>query len=149
MLGAWTSTNYASLSCADFPFCQNDHPGMTFYFKQAFNLISPVGINYEGGVLSESIRQTIQMTHRFGALVVTVYLFLFTMCAMPIARQVPALMKILIVLLGLLCVQLCLGMSNVLFQLPLAIAVSHTLCAALLLLCLLTLVVKLSRGSAT
>src|SRR5579864_7025688 len=45
-LGAWTSTNYASLSCPDFPFCMKKTPFAPLYLKTAFNLFSPVGINY-------------------------------------------------------------------------------------------------------
>lgn len=144
-LGAWTSTNYASLSCPDFPFCVNDHPVMPFYFKEAFNLFSPVGINYQGGVLSESIRQTIQMTHRFGALIVTTYLFVFMMIAQKKLRNTPDLMRVLYMMIGLLVVQLSLGMMNVLFKLPLHSAISHTICAALLLLAMLTFIFKLVK----
>jgi cytochrome c oxidase assembly protein subunit 15 len=60
-LGAWTSTNYASLSCPDFPFCMNDHPIMSMHFRAAFTFFSSTTINYEGGVLPESVRQTIQI----------------------------------------------------------------------------------------
>ncbi len=141
MLGAWTSTNYASLSCGDFPFCINDQT-MTWHIKEAFNLFSPVGINYEGGVLSETIRQTIQMVHRVGALILTVYFVMFVAIAIPTLKRRPDLVKILYILLGLLCVQLSLGMSNVIFKLPLATAICHTLVAALLLITLLTFIHK-------
>jgi cytochrome c oxidase assembly protein subunit 15 len=142
MLGAWTSTNYASLSCRDFPFCMNDQ-SITFHFKQAFNFFRNPDINYEGGVLPTVIRQTIQMSHRFGALILTIYLFAFVAYANVKLKQRFDVMKILYLILGLLCVQLSLGISNVLFQLPLLIALSHTIVAVLLLLSLLTLIVKL------
>lgn len=144
-LGAWTSTNYASLSCPDFPFCVNDHPLMPYYFKAAFNLFSPVGVNYQGGVLSDAIRQTIQMTHRFGALVVTTYLFVFMMFAQKKLRGHSDLIRTLYVMIGLLVIQLSLGMMNVLFKLPLHSAISHTLCAALLLITMLTFIFKLLK----
>ena len=142
MLGAWTSTNYASLSCRDFPFCMNDQV-MTFHFKEAFNFFRSPDVNYEGGVLSTAIRQTIQMSHRFGALILTLYLFAFVAIANIQLKQRLDVMKILYLILGLLCVQLSLGISNVLFQLPLLVALSHTVVAVLLLLSLLTLIVKL------
>ncbi len=142
MLGAWTSTNYASLSCPDLPFCMNDEM-MVWHFREAFNFISPVGINYEGGVLPEAIRQTIQMTHRIGALVVTAYLLIFSMVAMLRFKKSFELMKSLYVVLGLLFIQLCIGMSNVILKLPLATAISHNLVAVLLLLAMLTLIYKL------
>jgi cytochrome c oxidase assembly protein subunit 15 len=142
MLGAWTSTNYASLSCPDFPFCVNTQ-STALHFKEAFNLFAPTGINYEGGVLSTTIRQTIQMTHRFGAMIVTLYLFALFLVASVQLKGRPELMKSLYLMLGLLCVQLCLGISNILFKLPLLIAISHTLVAVLLLLSVLTFFVNL------
>jgi len=142
-LGAWTSTNYASLSCLDFPFCMNDQATI-MHFKEAFNIFSPIGINYEGGVLSEAIRQTIQMTHRFGALVFTSYMLIFMVIAMPRLQRLPELMKSLYLILGLLCVQLCIGISNIIFKLPLVTAVGHNLIAAMLLLSVITLIFKLA-----
>jgi len=141
-LGAWTSTNYASLSCPDFPLCMNNQI-QQFHFKEAFTFLSPIGVNYEGGVLSESARQTIQMVHRIGALCVTVYLIILMMVAFPRVQNNVSLLKPLYLLMGLLSIQLCLGMANVLFKLPLITAISHNLTAVLLLLCTLTLVYNL------
>lgn len=138
-LGAWTSTNYASLSCTDFPFCLNDQ-SMTWHFREAFNLFSPVGVNYEGGILPTVVRQTIQMTHRFGALILIVYFILLTAWAGIRLKQHPALLKSLYIVVGLLCLQICLGISNVIFKLPFVSALCHTLFAALLLLALLTFI---------
>lgn len=146
-LGAWTSTNYASLSCPDFPFCTKGH-ALVMQFKDAFNIFAPVGVNYEGGVLPEAVRQTIQMSHRYGALIVTVYLLAYMMISMPKLIRFPELMKSVYVMMGLLCVQLCIGVSNVMFKLPLATALSHTVIAALLLLSVLTLIFKLAKADA-
>ncbi len=147
VLGAWTSTNYASLSCIDFPFCSNDQV-TGWHFKEAFNIFSPVGMNYEGGLLPIMIRQTIQMAHRLGAFTVAVYFILFVAIASVQLKNRPDLLKIIYVMLGLLCVQLCVGISNVTFKLPLMIAMSHTILAALLLVSLITLIFKL-RGAST
>ncbi len=141
-LGAWTSTNYASLSCPDFPFCFNDKI-ITMHFKQAFNIFSPAGVNYEGGVLPTAIRQTIQITHRFGALILTTYILIFTAFVMPKFKKLPELAQSMYLILGLLSLQLCIGISNVIFKLPLITAVSHNLVAALLLLSVITLTFKL------
>jgi cytochrome c oxidase assembly protein subunit 15 len=142
-LGAWTSTNYASLSCPDFPLCVNGQ-SLVFYWKDAFNLISPVGINYEGGVLPEAIRRTIQMAHRFGAMFLAVYLLIFLSMAFQCIKRSLALMKTLYLIMGLVCIQICIGISNVIFKLPLATAVAHNLVAALLLLSVITLVFQLA-----
>lgn len=143
ILGAWTSTNYAALSCPDFPFCLNDQPMLSFHWREAFNPFSPPGLNYEGGVLPEAIRQTIQMTHRLGALIVTLYLFLFMAFTVPVLKKIPPLMQSLYVLLGLLCLQLCIGITNVLFKLPLITAMAHNLIAVLLLMAMTTFLFKL------
>ena len=141
-LGAWTSTNYASLSCPDFPFCMQQQT-LHWSFAEAFRLSAPVGINYAGGTLPETARQTIQMVHRVGALVVTCYLFMLITVGMRRLPQAFELQKSLFAILGLLCLQLCLGISNVLFKLPLATALAHNLVAALLLLAIVTLLFKL------
>ena len=53
-LGVWTSTNYASLACADFPTCQGTYlPEMDF--KSGFNLNQEVGPNYLYGLLDLSL----------------------------------------------------------------------------------------------
>jgi cytochrome c oxidase assembly protein subunit 15 len=143
ILGAWTSTNYASLSCADFPLCFNDH-AMAWQFRQAFHLL-PVGINYDGGVLSDAARQTIQMMHRIGALIVSLYLFVLIAIGLHRLAFSNKNTQYLYLIAGLLIVQVCLGMMNVVFQLPLFTAVLHTVIAAALLLALITLVFRLGE----
>lgn len=137
-LGAWTSTNYASLSCPDFPFC-NLHTPWHLEFSAAFNLFSPIGIDYEGGVLNGAARMTIQTVHRFGALIVGLYLVMLTVGIYRNASAQPPLKRISLIILFLLLLQICLGISNVIFKLPLHVAVAHNLCAALLLIALVTL----------
>jgi cytochrome c oxidase assembly protein subunit 15 len=143
ILGAWTSTHYAAFSCPAFPFCKN-HQDMMWHWRQAFTVFTTVGINYAGGILSEGARQTIQMTHRLGALIVTLYLFIFAVSAMLVTKKSPALIQSFYAIVGLLCIQLCLGITNVMLKLPLVTAVSHTLVAALLLLAILGLIFKLT-----
>lgn len=145
-LGAWTSTNYASFSCPDFPFCMNSDPLMAMDFNEAFTFFSPVGVNYEGGVLSQQARQTIQMMHRLGALLITLYLFVYTVYFMKNINTEPALLKSIYLIWGLLFIQLCLGMINVIFKLPLVTAIGHNLIAVVLLLSVITLVYKLFVG---
>ena len=142
-LGAWTSTNYASLSCPDFPFCNNDYAS-NLNFKDAFAL-HPVGINYEGGILPSTIRQTIQMTHRLGALILSLYLLIFISCAVKNCLSISYLVKLLLIIFGLLIVQVSLGIINVIFALPVVTAVGHNLVAILLLLSLITFLFELIK----
>ncbi|GJM06650.1 MAG: cytochrome b561 [marine bacterium B5-7] len=138
-LGAWTSTHYASLSCPDFPFCENAHPLLGFsHVHLAFPFSSTTGINYEGGVLALPIRQSIQMLHRLGALIVTGYLLGFGIFTVLHVQQ--AKVQRWAIAMMLCCVlQISLGMANVLFALPLPIAMAHTVTAAFLLLTVVTL----------
>lgn len=136
-LGAWTSTNYAALSCPSFPYC-HAHWAQRFDFQHAFNLISPIGVNYEGGQLNNIARETIHMTHRFGALIVSCYLLGFIIW-IQMKKQFHTLKKISYFIAIILIVQISLGILNVLLKLPLTIAVSHNLLAALLLLSLVSI----------
>lgn len=95
--------------------------------------------NYEGGVLSESARQTIQMTHRVGALFVVSYLLIFAGFLWRRAQLRPTIY----VVCALLVTQIFLGIGNVLLQLPLVIAILHNWVAALLLCTLVTINTKL------
>lgn len=131
-LGAWTSTNYTALSCPDFPYC-TAQVWFPVDFTHAFNIFSPQGINYEGGVLSESARQTIQMTHRIMALGVVIYLMGMMIYFFRRRKNNPVLLRALWVLLLVLIAQIILGILNVLLELPLGVAVLHNLVAALLL----------------
>jgi heme a synthase len=143
-LGAWTSTNYASLSCSDFPFCSEDS-AMTWQFKQAFTLHTAIGINYEGGVLPQAVRQTIHMMHRLGALIFSSYILVFLIVAVTRLKNAVNFMGIFYLIIALLIVQICMGISNVLFQMPLITAVSHNVIAVLLLLSLVTLTYRFSQ----
>jgi cytochrome c oxidase assembly protein subunit 15 len=140
-LGGWTTANYSSLACAHFPFCQGTlFPH--FELSRAFNFSSPIGTNYQGGVLDVAARITIQMFHRYGALITAAYLGILAICLMTsqIAGRLRSLGWVLFTLLWL---QFCLGVMNVELLLPLPIAIAHNLIAALLLLTIVTLIYKL------
>lgn len=140
-LGAWTSTHYASLSCPDFPFCFNDH-AVNMHWRAAFHLASIPGMNYEGGILPDAVRQTIHMMHRIGALLISSYLFIFSFYALSSFKN-GSLQRLILILLVLLLIQLCIGITNVIFKLPLATALAHNLIASLLLLTMLTVLFRL------
>ena len=143
-LGAWTSANYAALACPDFPTCQNSWwPDMNF--TNAFVLWRELGINYEFGVLDSPARTAIHVAHRLGAVIVAAYWLLLSLrLALQGARAV-RLATAAIMLLVIM--QFALGISNVVFQLPIAVAVAHNANAALLLLATLSLLYVLkSRG---
>lgn len=127
-LGGWVSANYAALACSDFPLCQNSWmPPMDF--GHAFTLHRNLGETASGELLSLSALTAIHWTHRVMALIVTVYLvWLATRL-----YRISGYSGIASMLLGTLALQVGLGISNVVFSLPLPIAVAHNAGAALLL----------------
>lgn len=144
-LGGWTSTNYAATGCIEFPSCYGGDWWPAMDFRGAFVIWHGLGINYEYGILDSSARTAIHMSHRLGALVTALYfsglcLYLLRQSASRAARRLAA------GLLLLLLLQLTLGVTNVLAQLPLSVAVAHNGVAAMLLLALLTLIRSLSAG---
>jgi len=131
-LGVWTSTNYASLACPDFPTCQGKYlPDMDF--KNGFNLNQEVGPNYLHGLLENPARVAIHYSHRVWALVVTV-LFLVLMSRLWFSAAAPLASTLGVLLLT----QIALGIINVVEVLPLYIAIGHNLIAACLLLAMFT-----------
>lgn len=139
-LGGWTSSNYAAVACNEFPTCTNG----TYWprdadFASGFKLWHRIGPNYEYGQhLSHQAKEAIHLTHRVGALITTVFVLAL---AFALWRGVPgaAASAAAAVLVGVLTLQVALGISNVLFNLPLPVAVAHNAGAALLLLVFVTL----------
>ncbi len=119
--GAWVSTNYAVLVCADFPGCQGTWwPQMDF--AHALEVWRPLGLSQDGGHISFQALTAIHYVHRLLAvLTLTVlatlawYLSKFS----TVARYARALA-------ALLALQLTTGISNVVLDWPMLAAVLHT-----------------------
>jgi cytochrome c oxidase assembly protein subunit 15 len=140
-LGGWTSANYAAFVCPDFPMCQEQWwPSMNF--SAGFHLLLNTYTNYEGGILSHTARTAIQMSHRIMALVTSVYLGLLIYKIFHVTNKY-SLRSLALLLLFFLGLQISLGALNVLWILPLPIAMAHNAVAALLLLTIITLNVRL------
>jgi cytochrome c oxidase assembly protein subunit 15 len=143
-LGAWVSTNYAVLACPDFPTCMGSLWPETAW-QEGFSLWRALGINAQGEFISPVALQTIHWAHRVFAIIVLVVLALFSISVLRVSN--PALSKmsnIAKLLLALLALQLITGISNVVFQWPLAAALMHTAGSAALVFCL----VRLSQWAA-
>ncbi|ABL01835.1 cytochrome oxidase assembly [Candidatus Ruthia magnifica str. Cm (Calyptogena magnifica)] len=136
-LGGWTSTNYAALSCGEyFPKCLNVWwPDMDFSGALYWG---PFEINYEYGILENPARSAIQMIHRIGALITTIFILLLIY----LFRNYTHLRSNLILITILLTIQITLGIFNVVLLLPIIIAVLHNIVALLLLLSIVKLVHK-------
>ena len=142
-LGGWTSTNYAALACTDFPTCHGMWiPEMDF--SNAFNWFRELGVGNDGKPLPLAAYTAIQWTHRIGALVTFVYLGLLGLRLLKAAQ----LKKVAHIMLGLLAIQIILGIANLLLHLPLALAVGHNMGAALLLITVVVLNSKITAAKA-
>jgi cytochrome c oxidase assembly protein subunit 15 len=128
-LGGWVSTNYATLACDEFPFCDGKLvPEMDF--EHGFTLWRELGKTAAGHYLQFSALVAIHWVHRNFALVVTLVLGL----AAWRAWRHPALRNTGKAIALVLLAQLFTGVATVFFDFPLAIAVLHNAGAALLVL---------------
>ena len=131
-LGGWVSSNYAALACADFPTCYGSFtPAMDLV--EGFNVFQALGPNYLGGLLDNEARVAVHWVHRIGALVTLVVVGM--LASRLIARN--TILACLVV--GLLALQVTLGVLNVVWSLPLPIATAHNGVGALLLLAMVTI----------
>jgi heme a synthase len=143
-LGGWTSSNYAAVACPDFPTCQGSWwPRMDYH--DAFVFWRPLGIDYQGGVLSSPARVAIHFTHRMGALV-TACVLLAAALAVLSQRSFRASRRAAVAVMIALATQLSIGISMVLRGFPLWLATAHNAGAALTLLAVIALVHSL-RGA--
>jgi cytochrome c oxidase assembly protein subunit 15 len=139
-LGGWVSTNYAALACTDFPMCQGAWmPPMDF--SHGFTLRRELGETASGELLPLAALTAIHWVHRVMAMIVTLYLSWLVLRLL----RAPGYAGMGLVIAGLLALQVTLGVSNVLFSLPLAVAVAHNAGAALLLSSLVALNYRMRR----
>ena len=141
-LGGWVSTNYAALHCPDFPTCQTAWwPPMDF---SAFDIFHEIGVNYEGGRLTNDQGVAVQVVHRIGAVVTLLYIGILGLVASK--RSNLAYRNAGYAMLLIVVMQFLLGISNVIYVLPLPLAVAHNGGAALLLLSVIYLNYKIRQS---
>ena len=139
-LGGWTSSNYAALACPDLPMCQGQWlPPMNF--AEGFDVGQDIGPNYLGGQLHAEARTAIHFAHRAGAILIVILLTLQMFIALKVSFKVGGFIgsmvrKLMLLVMIMLTIQVGLGLSNIIWNLPLSIAVAHNLGGALLLLSL-------------
>ena len=139
-LGGWVSTNYAALACTDYPLCQGVWvPEMDF--EHSFTLHRELGETASGDFLPMEALTAIHWVHRMMALIV------FATLAWLVTRlfRTPGYTGMAVLIGALLLMQFSLGVSNVLFSLPIAVAVAHNAGAALLLGSLVLLNFRIRR----
>jgi cytochrome c oxidase assembly protein subunit 15 len=142
LLGGWTSTNYASAACIEFPTCYGGQWMPHFNLADAFTLWQKLPTNvssYEGGILENPARVTIHVIHRIGAFVTFIYLLILSLQIMLRAANISQIMLGIFMHL-LIFIQAGLGIAIVLNFNQLEVAVAHNKVAALLLLSMVTLI---------
>ena len=142
-LGGWVSSNYAALACTDFPLCDSQWiPPLDF--KHGFQIIRELGVTQDGAPLSSEAMNAIHWTHRAGALATLVYLLLLGLTVLKDSglRVYGGL------LLFFLLAQVSIGVANIVYSLPLPLAVAHNAGAALLVMAMVMLTYKLKPGRA-
>jgi cytochrome c oxidase assembly protein subunit 15 len=139
-LGGWVSTNYAVMACPDFPLCQGEWaPPMDF--AHGFTVWRPLGRTGAGEAIPFQALVAIHWTHRLFALVATALLLALAWRSWSIAPLTKAALALVVVL----SLQLATGMSNVVLQWPLALAVLHSGGAGLLTALLVYFNARLAR----
>jgi cytochrome c oxidase assembly protein subunit 15 len=142
-LGGWTSTNYAGLACTDYPTCHGQwFPDMDF--KNGFNIFRNLGQTSEGAPISLNALEAIQWTHRIGAITVVFYFGYLSYTLMKYKQ----LRFEAMLLLTILAVQFIIGVGNLILHLPIALAVSHNLTAALLVVVITMINTKIKKQHA-
>lgn len=140
-LGGWVSANYAVLACPDFPLCQ----GRIFPdadFRHGFALWRDLGMTGDGSPIPFQALVAIHWTHRAIALIVFAVLGALAWRAWRIGGlRRPA--RWLAALLG---AQLLTGLSNVVLQWPLALAVAHNGGAALLVASMVLILFRIAAA---
>lgn len=135
-LGGWTTANYAAVVCTELPICEKgwqDHInfGDAFIFW-GHEHDKP---DYEFGVLANDARTTIHVMHRFGALLVLLVVGALVISILRHARC-HFYRNFALTIGGLLIWQICLGLGNIIFKVPLLMAVAHNFFAVVLLISL-------------
>lgn len=143
-LGGWTTANYAAVVCTKLPICER---GWTEHlnFDEAFLFWGHIHDkpDYEFGVLQNDARTTIHVMHRFGAILASILVLTLVGRVLRHARST-FFRRFAVVMLLLLIVQVGLGISNVVFSVPLPVAVAHNFGAVLLLISLVLFIRAIS-----
>lgn len=133
ILGGWTSANYAGWACNHWLSCAQQSVALDF--AGGFSPSLDTEQNYQGGVLPHAARAAIQMTHRVGAVIVSVVMLWMITLLWQRRELRPMLLTALVLLFG----QIALGIANAVTGVPVLLALAHHGIAVALLLSLLWL----------
>ena len=126
-LGGWVSSNYAGLSCPDFPLCGGElvPDGMD---AAGFAPARDLGRDAGGAPITQASLTGIHWAHRAGALALFAVVGAYSVLLLREAPRFGAGAG----LLAILALQVAVGIANVVYQLPLLLAWLHNVLAAIL-----------------
>lgn len=141
-LGGWVSTNYAVMACPDFPLCQGRWiPDMDL--RHGFTVWRDLGRTGGGELIPFQALVGVHWVHRTFAYLVFALLGWLAWRAW----RLDGVSKLARLLVALLALQFLTGLSNVVLQWPLLLAVLHNGGAAALVGVLVTLNYRVHRAS--
>ncbi len=142
-LGGWVAANYAALACTSLPICEGDWIAR-LDIAGAFSV--PEAVTYQYGAHDFNERMTMHVAHRIGAIITIMVVGLLLWRGYSKARSQVIRSNLNLITL-LLILQIALGISNIVFFLPLSVAVLHNAVGALLLLSLVGLNYRIARNA--
>lgn len=141
VLGGWVSANFAALACTDLPGCGgfrwSDGP-----WRESFNLFRVLAVTDSGAVITSDAGKIIHLAHRTAAAFTFLFIGWLGWRAMSQGNRFRATG---IAMLVFLVLQILLGIAAVAFSLPLGVVTAHNAVAALLLLSVVNLLLRLTR----
>ncbi len=142
ILGGLTSANFAATSCQTLPDCHGSWlPGSSLL--TAFDLSRRHEVTTMGQAIGGQERLAIHKAHRIGA-IITLAMVLFT--ALAALRSGPRYRMTAIIIMMLISLEFCVGITAILTSLPIGLAVAHNWLAGLILLALLKLAAMTLNG---
>jgi len=142
--GGWTSANYAGTSCEKLLSCNIPVEG-NVAVSEAINPVSGLLLDQYANVIIEPKMHIIQFIHH---LLAVVSLCVFAVATFLLYRRTnlnkKSFYKECLIVVSLLALQFIIGLSTVAFDLPLLIVVLHNLLAAILVLSITSIYMKLS-----
>jgi cytochrome c oxidase assembly protein subunit 15 len=144
VLGGWVSTNYAVLACPDFPLCHGRLMPDDMDFSAGFAVWRDLGMRVDGRPIPFQALVAIHWAHRSFAYVVFAVLGVLAWRLWSLA----GVSRLARALAAVLVLQFVTGLSNVVFEWPLLLAVAHNGGAAILAALLVMIGYRLSLASA-
>jgi cytochrome c oxidase assembly protein subunit 15 len=141
-LGGWVSTNYAVLACPDFPLCHGRLMPTDMDFAAGFTLWRDLGMTADGAPIPFPALVAIHWVHRSFAYLVLAALGLLAWRLW----RVEGLTRLARALAAVSAVQFLTGLSNVVLNWPLLLAVLHNGGAAVLIALLVAINYRLGTG---